>query len=65
MKKLYVNWLQSENGIIVEHYEHFSSFAEAEAFALKELPSRPVICNSIEIVEALKVYNVKSIAIAV
>lgn len=65
MKKLYVNWLQAENGAIIEHYEHFNSFAEAEDFALKELPSRPVISNSIEIVEAARVYNIKGVAFAV
>jgi len=65
MKKLYVNWLQAENGAIVEHYEHFNSFTEAENFALKELSSRPVISNSVEIVEAARVYNIKSVAIAV
>ncbi|HWR45291.1 hypothetical protein [Sporomusa sp.] len=55
----YVNWLQSENGEDVDHLEHFDSFPKAERFATQELPAERVIANSIIIIEAAKVYQVK------
>ena len=55
----YVNWLQSESGTLQDHCEHFDNFAEAERFATKELPEKPIISNSIIVIEAAKVYQIK------
>jgi len=55
----YISWLQSEEGTITDHIEHFDSFTEAEHFATKMLPAESIIPNTVIIIEAAKVYQVK------
>ena len=55
----FVNWVQSQGRTIVDHCEHFDTFAEAEHFATKELPAEQIISNTVIIIEAARVYQVK------
>jgi|GEM_PF-6555612 len=61
----FVNWIQSEDGAFVDHCEHFDTFAEAEHFAIKMLPAEPIIPNTVIIIEAAKVYQVKLNAVKI